>query len=256
MGQHLGACKKESPVAGSLGLLLVAHGSGQYHDAASPALAHAEALRQTGAFAEVEVATLAASPTVAEALARISAPHVLCVPFFMEAGYFTRVAIPRAVGDDRRVRFCQPVGTHAAMSSIITRMAEQGCAALSLRPDQAAVLVVGHGSASAPGRDLALYDHVRRLGGFARAEAACLEETPLIADALAALRGWPVIIVGFFAGQGMHVRDDVPHAVAHESAARGADGPPVRFQGSVGDDPAMASIIRDRARECTTGGSD
>lgn len=242
-------------MAGSHGLLLVAHGSGQYPDAASPALAQAAALRRMGEFAEVEVATLASSPTVPEALTRIGAPRVLCVPFFMEAGYFTRVAIPRAVGDDGRVRFCEPVGTHKALPSVITALAEQGCTALGISPDQAAVLVVGHGSASAPGRDLALYDHVRQLHGFARAEAACLEEAPLIGDALAAMRGWPVIIVGFFAGHGMHVRDDVPRAVADEYAVRGAEGPPVRFQGSVGDDPAMASIIRDRARECTMEGS-
>jgi sirohydrochlorin cobaltochelatase len=82
---------------------------------------------------------------------------------------------------------------------------------------------------------------------FARVEAACLEEAPFVADALAMLRGHPVVVVGFFANAGAHVRDDVPALIAAEQAARGDAGLPVRFHGCVIDDPAVVAIVLDQA---------
>jgi sirohydrochlorin ferrochelatase len=61
------------------------------------------------------------------------------------------------------------------------------------------------------------------------------------------LRHHPVVVIGFFAGGGGHVRDDVPALVAAEQAARGPGGAAVRFNGSVTDDPAMPRIILDQA---------
>jgi sirohydrochlorin ferrochelatase len=112
------------------------------------------------------------------------------------------------------------------------------------------VLVAGHGSASAPGRALALHEHAARAGWtglFARVESACLEEAPFVAEALRGLRNHPVLVIGFFAGDGGHVRDDMPNLVAAERAARGTGGLAVRFNGCVTDDPAMTRIILDQA---------
>ncbi|MDR3533829.1 MAG: CbiX/SirB N-terminal domain-containing protein, partial [Rhodopila sp.] len=103
---------------------------------------------------------------------------------------------------------------------------------------------------SAPGRALALHRHASRVAAtelFARVEAACLEEAPFIAPALSGLRHHPVIVIGFFAGEGGHVRDDLPALIAAEQQARGSTGLAVRFQGSVTDDPAMTQIILDQA---------
>ena len=55
------------------------------------------ALRAAGRFAQVEVALLNGAPPVHEALARIGAAFVRVVPFFMEDGYFCRVAVPAAL---------------------------------------------------------------------------------------------------------------------------------------------------------------
>jgi sirohydrochlorin ferrochelatase len=195
---------------------------------------HADALRAEGVFAQIEVGLLNGAPSIAEALARITAPTIRVVPFFMEAGYFTNIAIPKAVGDDKRVRFCPPIGVHPAIADI----------AAGLAAPNDAIVLVGHGSASAPGRPLSLHAHAARL---ARAEAACLEEPPFLADVLANLRAHPVSVIGFFAGAGMHVRDDVPGAIAAENAARGPDGHKVRFHGTVTQHPAMTQIIQDQA---------
>jgi sirohydrochlorin cobaltochelatase len=229
-------------------LLLIGHGSARYPDAGAAMLRHAETLRATGQFARVEVALLAGSPTVAEALARIGEGSVRVVPFFMEDGYFCRVAVPAALGG-RPALLCPPVGVHDGMAGLIEQQALAGCAACGVTAREAAVLVVGHGSATAPGRALALHRHAARVAAtelFGRVETACLEEAPFVADALAGLRHHPVVVVGFFANQGGHVREDVPALVAAEQAAR-PSGQAVRFHGCVADDPMMPRIILDQA---------
>nr|WP_294521271.1 CbiX/SirB N-terminal domain-containing protein [uncultured Rhodopila sp.] len=231
-------------------LLLVAHGSSRFADAAEVLHRHAAALRTEGTFSQVEVGLLNGAPSVAESLARIDAGDVRVVPFFMEAGYFTREAIPRALGSDPRIRLCPPVGTHDGMAGLIERQALAACETMGVASRETAVLVAGHGSASAPGRTLALHEHGARVGWttlFARVESACLEEAPFVAEALRGLRHHPVVIIGFFAGGGGHVRDDLPALVTAEQAARGQDGFAVRFNGSVTDDPAMLQIIQDQA---------
>jgi sirohydrochlorin cobaltochelatase len=218
---------------------------------------HAEALRASGQFARVEVAVLNGAPSVSEALGRISQPVIRVVPFFMEDGYFSRVAVPRAVhaaGCRSRIVMCSPVGVHDGMAGVIERQALAGCDALGIPSHTVAVLVVGHGSARAPGRVLALHRHAARVASttlFGRVEAACLEEAPFVADMLAMLRAHPVVVIGFFANQGGHVRDDVPALIAAEQAARGDSGLAVRFHGSVVDDPAVTAIVLDQAMSGT-----
>ncbi len=226
-------------------LLLIGHGSARYPDAARVLHVHAAALR--GAFKQVEVGLLNGEPSVAAALARIGAPVIRAVPFFMEAGYFTNTAVPRALGADPRVRIAAPVGTHDGLAAVVQRLAERACQAMGAAPGDAAVLLVGHGSAKAPGRALALHRCARLVESanrFARVQAACLEEAPYLPDALALSRDRPAVVVGFFAGEGMHVRDDVPGALAAERTRRQTG---LAFAGCVTDDPEVAGIIAERA---------
>jgi sirohydrochlorin cobaltochelatase len=237
-------------LSADVALLLIGHGSARIPDAARTLHRHAAALRAGGPFRQVEVGLLNGTPTVAQALARIDAKEVRAVPFFMEAGFFTRQAIPRALAGDARIRLCAPVGTHDGIAGLIERQALAASATMGIPSRTLAVLVAGHGSASAPGRALALHEHAARAGWtglFARVESACLEEAPFVAEALRGLRNHPVLVIGFFAGDGGHVRDDMPNLVAAERAARGTGGLAVRFNGCVTDDPAMTRIILDQA---------
>lgn len=247
-------CRGVSDLSANDALLLIGHGSTRYPDAGGAMLRHADALRESGRFAQVEVALLNGASPVDEALARIGAAVVRVVPFFMEDGYFCRVAVPAALRGHPAL-LCPPVGVHDGMAGLIERQALAACDGLGVPSRAAAVLVVGHGSSSAPGRTLALHRHAARVAAtelFARVEAACLEEAPFVADALAGLRAHPVVIIGFFANQGGHVRDDVPALVAAEQAARlgvlgGGAGHQVRFHGCIADDPMMVQIILDQA---------
>lgn len=230
-------------------LLLIGHGSARYPDAGDAMRLVAGSPRIRTRFAGTEIAVLNGAPAVADALSRIGTAAIRVVPFFMEDGYFSRVAVPRALLG-RSAAICPPVGIHDGMAGLIERQALAACEDWGIRPRTAAVLVVGHGSSSAPGRALALHRHTARVaatGLFARTGAACLEEPPFVTDMLRGLRAHPVVVIGFFANQGGHVRDDVPALIAAEQIARGGTGPVVRFRGCVTGDPAMDSIILDQA---------
>jgi sirohydrochlorin cobaltochelatase len=201
------------------------------------------------------------TPSAADALAAL-APHVVhVVPFFMEQGWFVREAVPRALGDGHGhdLRYHDPVGEHPDMANLAAARVHRAC-----RTDTAryAVLLVGHGSARAPGRPMALHRHAEALsvgGQFAQVRAAFLEESPLVAEALRDWRALPVAVVGFFAGEGGHVREGLPALLSAEQTARGDTGKALLDLGVIGDDPAMPRIIVDRVARgdppaTTTGG--
>ncbi len=215
-------------------LLLIAHGSARYRDAGRTVQGHAAAIRDAGHFAAVAVGFLNGAPTVTEALAKLPPGMLHVVPFFMEDGYFTRVAVPKSLAGRGNLRLHAPVGTHPGLVALIAKRIERA-------PAGAQIVLVGHGSARAPGRRLALHEHAERLG----AHVAFLEEPPLIADVLSNMPGPAVAVLGIFAGEGGHVRDDLPAAIA---AARHRLGEGLTDLGSIGEDPGMVPLILDRIR--------
>jgi sirohydrochlorin cobaltochelatase len=212
-------------------------------------------LRQGGHFAKVAVGLLAASPSAAEALASLSVAPVHVVPFFMEDGYFTRVAVPRALsavsgpGESRPLRYCPPVGTHPGIAGLIERRVAAFCDAAGIDAAGLALVLVGHGSRRSPGRAMAAYAHaagLARLRRFRSVSTAFLEEAPFVPDIFARLRGGGhVAVVGLFAGEGGHPRDDLPAMIRAEGHDAGVA--PANL-GSIGNHPEMPAIILDQAR--------
>jgi sirohydrochlorin cobaltochelatase len=241
--------KQQYPAWAQHALLLVAHGTQRYADAGGAVHAHAATLRAADCFAEVAVGFLNGSPTLAEALASLVPSVVHVVPFFMEQGWFVREAVPRALKNvpGRRLHYHPPVGTHPGLAALAARRVRLATGADAAR---FAVLPVGHGSARSPGRPLALHQHagaVAAMGKFGPVRAAFLEEPPFVADALRDWRTLPVAVLGFFAGDGGHVREDLPALLAAEHAQRGASGAPVLDLGTIGDDAEMPRIILEQA---------
>jgi sirohydrochlorin ferrochelatase len=214
-------------------------------------------LRAQRRFASVAVGLLNGEPSAAEALATL-APHVVhVVPFFMEQGWFVREAIPRALGHGlgHELRYHAPVGVHRDMATLAAARVLRVCGCDASR---FAVLLIGHGSARAPGRRMALHRHVEALSAtrqVGQVRAAFLEEPPLVADVLREWRASPVAVVEFFAGEGGHVRDDLPALLAAEHAARGDAGAPLVDLGVIADDPAMPRIILDQVAQGDLTGS-
>ena len=234
------------------GLLLIGHGSTILPDASRPLLAHAKVIRASGRFREVKVGMLLGEPGAASVVVMLAAAVVHVVPFFLEDGYFTRIAIPDLVlplAAGRVIRFCQPVGSHDGLSTLMETRLMRHCEMFGTDPASLSVLLVGHGSARNPGRARALRRHAASLEATARfgwVRVAYLEEAPFAAEALANARGHVVAVVGFLANAGIHATNDLPSLVAEERHQRGTHWPPVHDLGSIGGDAAMPALIVDQ----------
>jgi sirohydrochlorin cobaltochelatase len=227
-------------------ILLIGHGSTRCPQARDILRGHAAALCRRGY--PVVPALVNGAPRVQDAPCGREGPWHRAVPFFMQDGYFTRTATPRAL---RRsdIRITAPIGLHPMLPRLIHRRAEAGCRDHGLDPAETAVLLVGHGSASAPGRPLAPHRHTAQVGSwgrFAAVTSACLEEPPFLPDALRALGPRPVLVIGYFANRGGHVLDDVPRLVRVMRADDSA-GWTVHEWGNITEDPAVADIVLDQA---------
>lgn len=234
-------------------LLLIGHGSTILPDAARPLLAHAEVIRASGRFAEVAVGMLLGEPNVAAVFATLTAPVVHVVPFFLEDGYITRIAIPDLIlpfaSASRVIRFCPPVGLHAGIATLLEARLLRHCEMFGIVPKSLSVLLVGHGSAKGPGRARALRRNAAALeagGRFGWIRVAYLEEAPFAAEALASARGHVVAVVGYLVNEGRHAIKDLPWLIAEERAQRGTHWPPVHDLGPIGADEAMPRLIMDQ----------
>lgn len=225
------------------GLLLIGHGAPRFAGAGRILEAHADTLRQSGRFAEVATGWMSGGRSAVDALALLCAPVVHVVPFFMEDGWFVREGVPAALsGADRALCFHPPVGIHPDMAVLAAARIERACGPST----GLSVVLAGHGSARSPGRRMALHRHAEWLAGtgrFARTCAAFLEEPPFVADALAEWRAGSVAVLGFFSGEGGHVRDDLAQILRRERAQRGGAGAALIDLGLIADDPGMVDII-------------
>jgi sirohydrochlorin ferrochelatase len=233
-------------------LLLIGHGSTTVMGAARPLLAHAKVMRASRRFAEVAVGMILGEPNAGAAFGELNAPVVHVVSFFLEDGYFTRIAIPDLLlplaSGSRVIRFCQPIGSHDGVSELIENRLLRHCDLFGTRPKSLSVLLVGHGSAQNPGRARALKRHAAALeakGRFGWIRIAYLEEAPFVAEALASARGHVVAVVGFFVNEGAHATKDLPDLIATERNQRGTHWPPVHDLGPIGADEAMPRLIMD-----------
>jgi sirohydrochlorin cobaltochelatase len=244
---------EEAPVFSRDALLLIGHGSTLMSDAARPLLAHADVIRQTGEFGEVKVGVLLGEPNAALAFASITSPMVHVVPYFLEDGYFTRIAIPGLLlplaSASHVIRFCPPVGLHEGIVTMLETRLVDHCEMFGTDPKSLSVLLVGHGSHREPGRARALRRHAVRLeaaGRFGWVRIAYLDEAPSVAETLATARGHVVAVIGYLLNEGTHATRDLPQLVSAERAQRGTTWPPVHDLGSIGSDEALPRLIMDQ----------
>jgi sirohydrochlorin cobaltochelatase len=244
---------EEAPVFTRDALLLIGHGSERLQDAARPLLAHAEVIRATGRFAEVKVGMLFGAPKLPATVATLCASVVHVVPFFLNDGYFTRIVIPHKLlplaSASRIIRFCPPVGSHDGIATLLEARLLDHCATHGTDPKSLSVLLVGHGSAQAPGRARTLLRHAATLdtgGRFGWVRVAYLEEAPLVPEALANARGHVVAVLACLTNDGVHAAQQLPCLIATERDERGTHWPPVHDLGSIGADEAMPQLLMDQ----------
>jgi len=223
-------------------LVIAAHGSHLNPDASDPTYAHADTIRETGAFDEVREAFWKEEPHFREVIRTLESDEVFVVPLFISEGYFTwnrssrgnfasRSGIPTGGESDGtsasqatleaedvgKTIHCGPVGTHDAMTDVIVQRAETA----TENPDVGegfGLSVVGHGTDRNENSAKAIKYHSDRIAErdrFDEVKALFMDEDPEVDDVTDYFESDDVVVAP------LH-RRRLPHAGRH-SRRYGAD---------------------------------
>jgi sirohydrochlorin cobaltochelatase len=268
-------------------LVLLGHGTTQNEDSAAPVYQQARELRRRNIFADVREAFWKQAPQVKAVLAGISAPRVFIVPMFISEGYFSEEIIPRELGlslsadpasrithrASRAEYYCQPVGTHDSMTSVLLGRAgevvEQFPFPRAPKPKDITLFIAGHGTARSEKSRETIERQVellRAINLYAGVHAIFLEETPRIADCYPLAQTKNIVIVPFFISDGLHTREDIPvllgepKPIVQQRVQSGQptwrnptekNGKLVWYSSAVGSEPHIADVILERVREAS-----
>ncbi|AXR78235.1 CbiX/SirB N-terminal domain-containing protein [Natrarchaeobaculum sulfurireducens] len=262
-------------------LVVAAHGSHLNPDASAPTYAHADAIRETGAFDEVQEAFWKEEPHFREALRSLEAEEVYVVPLFISEGYFTERVIPRELrlegwdpslwdsdgtnaasvtleaGDvGKTVHYCGPVGTHDAMTDVIVRRAERVTGDPQVGPE-VGLAVVGHGTDRNENSAKAIEYHAERIRErerFEEVNALYMDESPEVDDVTAYFTSRDIVLVPLFIADGFHTQEDIPEDVGLTDDYRegwpipaDVDGHRLWYAGAVGTEELLAAVLLERA---------
>ena len=215
-------------------LLLVAHGSSRFPQAAGGLYRVAERLKPR--FAHVDVAFWRQAPELSRD--RLRDGKVFVVPYFAGLGKHTERLIPERLGlaaQGDRVAYCPPVGCHPALPGMIRRRA----LAAAADPARTTLLLIAHGSreGGANRTPEAIAETLRALGGFAEVAVFYLEQAPFAAD-WRTLASRPLVVAQpLLLSAGMHASDDLPPLFAAPDA--------VLLRG-IGEEEEIAAMILDQ----------
>lgn len=226
------------------GLLLVAHGErGGAADNAGVAALTAELARREVA-AEVRCGFINGVPPIGEALQAFATSDIMIYPLFLSDGYFARVRLRELLADsgpyltDHRVAILPALGLDPQLAELIAEKVTDASRHRGESERRPSVVLLAHGSlkdgASRHAAE-ALQQRIGSMGRFSDVLCAFLEEPPALRDCISELPG-QVVVVGLFAGDGLHGAQDVPRLI--EELAR-AD---VLFI-NVGTWPEIAELV-------------
>ncbi|PSP56710.1 hypothetical protein BRC82_01120 [Halobacteriales archaeon QS_1_67_19] len=252
-------------------LVVAGHGSHRNPDSSSPVYSVVEAVRERGTFAEVRPAFWKEAPSIRNVLHTVDADGVIVVPLFVSEGYFVDRVLPRefALGEEDRadddpptVQYADPVGTHPAMTDVISARARRMLESAPDDPvvgDDTALAVVGHGTERNPNSADTVYDHVEALrerGTFAEVGALFMDEAPYVEDADEQFDADELAVVPLFAADGFHTRDEIPELLGLTDDPGTGDPVPAAVEGrrvwyasAVGTDPLAVDVVLERAEE-------
>ncbi|ADD06762.1 sirohydrochlorin cobaltochelatase [Natrialba magadii ATCC 43099] len=264
-------------------LVIAAHGSHLNPDASTPTYAHADTIRETGAFDEVREAFWKEEPHFREVIRTLESDEVFVVPLFISEGYFTEQVIPRELrlddwGPDKwdsdgtsasqvtleatdvgkTIHYCGPVGTHDAMTDVIVQRAES----VTEDPDVGegvGLAVVGHGTERNENSAKAIEYHterIREMGRFDESKAVFMDEEPEVDDVTDFFESEDIVVVPLFIADGYHTQEDIPEDMGLTEDYRlgwdvpaEVDGHRIWYAGAVGTEGLMADVLLERAAD-------
>lgn len=248
-------------------LVLVGHGSPGHPEGARSVEVLAEALQERRIFAEVRAAFLKAPPFLADVLDGLPSLPAYVVPHLAAEGVVGGEALPRSLADRTGFVVCKATGTHPGVSGIAAGRLASLRATFALDPARLGVLVAGHGTPRNPdsaARAQALAQALRAARQACEAEAAFIEEPPLIGEWDRLLAAPDIAVVPLLMAEGRHGGDDVARLLGIEPDDPQLDfaernrpfAGPFAFKGRrlwllspLGTDPAFAEIVLARVAE-------
>jgi sirohydrochlorin cobaltochelatase len=203
--------------------------------------------------AEIGVGFIKGVPGVAEALEAFASPEVVVYPLFLADGYFSRVRLPQLIAaaqsepaSRRRIRVLPPLGLDPALAGVVAARAE--AAGASFAPALVTLVLLAHGTPRDPASRRATEAMAGRIaasGRFAAVRSAFLEEPPSLVAVLADVAG-PAVVVGLFAGDGLHGGIDGPQLVGKIARAD------VVWAGNAGNFTEIADVVAAAVRDAST----
>jgi sirohydrochlorin ferrochelatase len=225
------------------GVLLAAHGErgGGADNAGVERLA--AALSRRNVAAEVGFGFIKGTPTISQAVRAFTAPRLIVYPMFFSDGYFTGVRLPQLLMDAGRasltISMLPPLGLDPGLAALVAAKVAQATRAQGLTDSQAAVVLLAHGATGNAASRRAterLADRLRARTQFSAVACAFLQEAPML-DAVIERLPDRAVVVGLFAGEGLHGAEDVRRLIA------GLGRPDVAFAGNVGTWQETADLV-------------
>jgi sirohydrochlorin cobaltochelatase len=238
-------------------------------------------LRRRKLFADVRESFWKQDPQIKTVLADISEPRIFIVPLFISEGYFTTDVIPQALGflpghakvetRNSEMHFCQPVGTHERMTSVLLSRASEVASKFPFprapKTQDTTLFIAGHGTEQNENSRKAIdrqVEIIRATKEYAAVHAVFIEEDPRIGSCYEMAQTKNIIVVPFFISDGMHAQEDIPVLLGEPERLvkeRLANRQPtwrnpterhdkfVWYAAAVGTEPQIADIILERVRE-------
>ena len=229
----------------SAALLLAAHGE-RRDGAANEGVARlAAVLRSRGIARAVAVGFVKGEPPIPVSLSSLGDRHVIVYPLFLSDGHFVRERLPRLLeagateGARRSITILPPLGLDPLFPEVVARRAAAAAQERGLSPREADLVLLAHGSMTDPASRSAAERLAARLRlqlRFRSIRMALIEEPPSLAEAVSDRRG-PVLVIGLFAGEGMHAAADAPRLVAE------LDRGDVVFAGPAARPEGLAEVV-------------
>jgi sirohydrochlorin ferrochelatase len=229
----------------STAVLLAAHGERHERCANEDIARLAAALRARNLVADVAFGFIKGTPTIAEAIRRLVARYVIVYPLFLSNGYFTRVRLPQLLDEamvhdkDRIIRVLPPLGLDPSLPGVVIERLVGTARVARLTPSRTSVVLLAHGSSTDPASRVVaqqLAERLRQHGQFGAVCTALLAEPPSLCEVVAELPG-PIIVVGFFAGRGLHGGADAHRLLAEIGRAD------IVWGGTIGSFESMEDLV-------------
>ena len=274
------------------GLVLVGHGSTLNAQSSAPTYEHADELRRSGIFAQVQECFWKIEPYICGVLRGVFTRRVFIVPLFISEGYFTEEVIPRELGfcatgqsqfqrvqrrGSQMLYYCGPVGTHPSMMRVLLARAreviEQHPFPRAPKPTETTLFIAGHGTGNNENSRKAIERQAELIGAqnlYAAVHPLFMEEEPRVSDCYSMAHTKNIVIVPFFISDGLHSYEDIPlmlgesPGVVQERLGSGQPtwrnpsekhGKRVWYSASIGNEPHVRDVILERVREAARSGS-